>query len=164
MINYMINFIQTNSIIILVILSSLVILSLASKKFRALMYGGIIASSISLSFAVMHKMGYGFDTFYEYFQKAVYVITREIEEAQNLLASSKTIFHATIVSLSSDDLIKSLYLDDTFSSFTVDLIIIDIKNVLSKIKISVTERIETVKEVISVKNTNKSRLSLVYRC
>ena len=164
MINYMINFIQSNSIIILVILSSLVLLSLASKRFRAFMYGGIITSSISLAFAVMHKMGYGFTTFYVYFEKTVYTVTRGIEEAQSLLSTSKTIFQATVVSLSSDDLVKSLYLNDTFYSFTLDLLIIDLRTTIDDIKISLNARIEIIKEFISVKKTNKSRLSLVYRC
>ncbi len=164
MINYMINFIQEHIIIILAVLSSLVFLSLASKRFRRFMYGGVAAGSLSLVFAIMYKCGYGFETFYEYFSKVIYSVTRGIEEAQNLLASSKTLFQALVVSLDSDQLVKSLYLNDTFYSFTVELILVDFCNLIDEIKIKVLEIIEIIQDKFNVTKTNRSRLTFVYRC
>ena len=163
MINYMLQFIQNHIIIILVILSSLVILSLASKRFRNIMYGGILTGSISLMFAILHKLGYGFSTFYSYFEKVVRYVTRSIEVGQSFLISGKTAFSSTLVSLDSDQLVRLLLLNDTFYSIALKIVILDLQNIFDEIKIKVENKIVEVKERLVVKSVNRTTLNCVYR-
>ena len=163
MINYMSNFIQNHSLIIMVIVLSFVFLSFASKRFRTFVYSGLITGSISLMIAILHKLGYGFTIFYCVIERIVLTITKSIEIGQSFLISGKTAFSATLVSLDSDQMFRLLALNDTFYTISLRVIVLELCAIFDEIKIAVEKKIEIIKERLVVKNINRMTLNCVYR-
>lgn len=160
MINYVINFIQKNFIIISVMLILVIAFSLSFKSVRRLMYGGLATGLTSISFAIMHKAGLGFNAFYEGFVKMVYQLSKPIEELQTLLVENKILFQ--VVSLENDYLNGQFYLYDTFTAYNISYLFTDIKEYFFEIKVEFVNSFRSLKEGL-LKKVNLSKFTFSYR-
>ena len=161
MINYFINFVQKNLIVILVVMTLIALLSFSFKKFRRLIYGGLTLGTASLGFVVMHRAGLGFNQFYEFVQKAMYSSTKILEEIQQCLIENKIIL-SEIVSLGSGFMFDPLYVCDTFYAYNIQYAIYELASLIAEIKIEIKTRLTTMKEEF-VRKINLSKFTYAYR-
>ena len=160
MINFVIYFVQKNLIILLVILLFVVLLSLSFKSVRRLMYGGVATTLTTVSFAIMHKAGLGFNAFYEVFVRIVYQLTKPIDELQSLLVENRIL--TQLVSLESDCINGQLYLYDTFTAYNICNLFARIGRYFLEMKVEFTNIIHSLKGVL-LKKINLSKYTFAYR-
>ena len=164
MIGYLVDFIQNNIFMIIAIAVVVVFLSLAFKHFRRVMYGGIIAGSLSLILAVIHKVvGNGLESFYAMFQRVFYTVTRYISLAQEQLIQNRSILSLVVTLLESDELLKSVLTNKITLNLFVNLAKTDFKLFINNINISVQNASANIKQVFA-RRINRSSLAFVYRC
>jgi hypothetical protein len=164
MIGYFIDFIQNNIFMIIAILVSVILLSLAFKHFRRVMFGGLITGTVSLILAIIHKaLGYGLQSFYSLFQRVFYFVTRYIELAQNQLIENKSVLSLVVTLLESDEMLKLILTNKLTLDLFIDLAKTDFKCFIQNIKIAFN-KISTNIQYVYVRKINRSSLAFVYRC
>ena len=160
MINFVINFVQKNLVILLVILLFVILLSLSFESVRRIMYGGVATTLTTVSFAIMHKAGLGFNAFYEAFVKVIYSLSRQIDELQSLLVGNRIL--TQLVSLESDCLNGQFCLYDTFTAYNISYLFVRINRYFLEIKVEFTNKIRSLKTVL-LKKINLSKYTFAYR-
>ena len=162
MINYMLEFIQNNFVIITVLLTITVLFSIAYKIVRRIMYVGLGAGAISLILAILHKFGYELDTFYLYFQRTIYSTTRFLECMQNALMSNKFVINFTVSLIENNMLFKAFTLYRKFYMISFMVLLNNLVMFINEIIIRAKEVFNNIKEII-VKKINRPSLKFVYR-
>lgn len=160
MINYLIDFVQRNLMIIIAILSFAILLSLSFKKVRRLMYGGLATGLTTLGFAIMHKSGLGFDSFYDVLTKIVYSVTKVIGSIQDAVMENRMFLQ--IVSLESDYLNGQLCVYDTFAVYYARCFLAQIYDYFFEIKVKFISYLTISKESL-ISKINLSRYTFAYR-
>ena len=164
MIGYFIDFIQNNIFMIIAITVSVILLSLTFKVFRRVMFGGLITGTISLIFAIIHKvLGNGLQSFYSLFQRVFYFTTRYIGLIQEHLIENRSLLSFFVTAIESDELLKAVLINRLTLDLFIDLAKTDFNCFIYNIKISFN-RISTNIQYVFVRKINRSSLAFVYRC
>lgn len=160
MINYLIDFIQNNLIVILTILLVIIVLSFSFRSVRRIMYGGLATGLTTLGFAIMHKTGLGFNNFYEILTRIIYHTTKILSGVQDVMIENRFILQ--MVSLESDCINSQLCVYDTFTVYNAKQFFVDIYDYFFEIKVNFIKEFSIVKDTL-IKKINLSKFSFTYR-
>ncbi|MBR6071644.1 MAG: hypothetical protein IKP77_02280 [Acholeplasmatales bacterium] len=160
MINFVIEFLQRNLIIVVAILSFAILFSLSFKKIRRIMYGGIATGITTLGFVILHRFGLGFNAFYDIFVKIATSVIKVIEGIQETMIENRMVLQ--IVSLESDYLNDQLYVYDTFAVYYAKCFLTQIYDYFFEIKDKLFKNLAIIRENF-IKKINLSKYTFAYR-
>ena len=159
MVNFIINFIKNNIITLSLLLFIIIVLFVALRKFRKIVYAfsGIIVLSFIL--AITYKTYGIFEISYNFITKLIYKITTLISKIQDILVKDKEIITLSSYFLIYTDVKYYDYYElDINYNFMYSFYLNNIKYVISNIKLKLYNTKNSL-----LNNINISRKQLVYR-
>lgn len=160
MINNLINFLNDNAPIVLLIIISSIILSLASKRIRTIISTSIISGIIPVSVFVLNKLGVQINGIYNFFERLTLMSFNNISRLQLLITEMEELFLCIVNFESEIKQVTFNFLNDAYKNFKVSIgsLIYFVKTT----KIQIKCLLESIKIEI-IKKINLSSLSFVYR-
>ncbi len=160
MINILINFLNDNAPIVLLIIISSILLSLASKRIRTIISTSIISGIIPVSVFVLNKLGVQINGIYNFFERLTLMSFNNISRLQLLFTEKEELFLCIVNFESEIKQVTFNFLNDAYKHFKVSIgsLIYFVKTT----KIQIKCLLESIKIEI-IKKINLSSLSFVYR-
>lgn len=160
MINNLINFLNDNAPIVLLIIISSILLSLASKRIRTIISTSIISGIIPVSVFVLNKLGVQINGIYNFFERLTLMSFNNISRLQLLITEKEELFLCIVNFESEIKQVTFNFLNDAYKHFKVSIgsLIYFVKTT----KIQIKCLLESIKIEI-IKKINLSSLSFVYR-
>lgn len=160
MVNNVINFLENNTFIVLLIIISSILLSLASKTIRKIISTSILSGLIPLLILILQKLGVQLNGIYSFTEKVMEQSFINLTKIQSLLIEKKELFLCLTNFESEFKHISIQFFDNIYKNIKISFVSLIYFTKTANIKLKC--KLENIK-IEFTKKINLSSLSFVYR-